>query len=122
MTREARAAARRRGEEAEELAARYLAGHGLVVEARNYRTRFGEVDIVARDAGTLVFVEVRARKWAAFGGAGESIDARKQRRIVAAARHYLARLGTEPNCRFDVVTVQGAGTAPAWIRGAFESA
>lgn len=116
-----RDAARHRGVEAEELAARLLASRGLVVVARNYRTRFGEVDLVARDGATLVFVEVRARAWGAYGGAAASIDGKKQRRIVAAARHYLARLGTEPPCRFDVVTLQGPHGEPAWIRGAFDA-
>jgi len=119
MTPAAGAGARRRGEEAEELAARFLAGRGLVIVARNYRTRLGEIDLVARDGETLVFVEVRARLWRAFGGAAGSIDVAKQRRIVAAARHFLGRLGSEPPCRFDVLTIQGAGGAPAWIRGAF---
>ena len=122
MTPGTREAARHRGEEAEELAARLLAKKGLVVLARNYRTRFGEVDLVARDGATLVFVEVRARSWGAFGGAAGSVDTRKQRRIVAAARHYLARLGTEPRCRFDVVALQGPNGEPAWIRAAFDTA
>jgi putative endonuclease len=121
MTSSARASARRRGEEAEELAARFLAGRGLVIVARNYRTRFGEVDLVAHDGATLVFVEVRARSWSAYGGAAGSVDAHKQRRLVAAARHYLSRLRAEPPCRFDVLTVQGPQGAPAWIRGAFEA-
>jgi len=121
MTSSARATARRRGEEAEELAARFLAGRGLVIVARNYRTRFGEVDLVAHDGATLVFVEVRARSWNAYGGAAGSVDAHKQRRLVAAARHYLSRLRAEPPCRFDVLTVQGPQGAPAWIRGAFEA-
>lgn len=122
MTATARAAARRRGEEAEELAARFLERHGLAIVHRNYRTRFGEVDLVAREGPVLVFVEVRARTWSAFGGAAGSVDARKQRRIVAAARHYLGRLRAEPPCRFDVLTLQGARGEPAWIRGAFEVA
>lgn len=122
MTTAARAVARRRGEEAEELAARFLALQGLEVVARNYRTRFGEIDLVAREGGTLVFIEVRARSWAAFGGAAASVDAAKQRRIVAAARHFLQRLRTEPPCRFDVLTLQGRRVAPDWIRGAFEAA
>ena len=103
-----RLAARRRGEEAEERAARFLAARGLA--------------IVAREGRTLVFVEVRARSWRAWGGAAASVDFRKQRRIVAAARHFLARLGAEPACRFDVLTLDGAGAEPAWIRGAFEAA
>jgi putative endonuclease len=122
MIRPARARARQRGEEAEECAARFLARQGLEIVARNYRTRFGEVDVVAREGATLVFVEVRARTSSAYGGAAASVDTRKQRRIVAAARHYLARLGVEPACRFDVLTLQGAQSTPAWIRGAFDSA
>ncbi len=117
-----RLAARRRGEEAEERAARFLAARGLAIVARNYRTRLGEVDIVAREGRTLVFVEVRARSWRAWGGAAASVDYRKQRRLVAAARHFLARLGAEPACRFDVLTLDGDGAEPAWIRGAFEAA
>jgi putative endonuclease len=121
VTLAARLAARRRGAAAEEAAARFLARQGLEVLERNYRTRFGEVDLVAREGATLVFVEVRARAWAAFGGAAASVDARKQRRIVAAARHYLARLPAEPACRFDVLTVQGPQAVPGWIRGAFDA-
>jgi putative endonuclease len=115
-------AASRRGEEAEDFAARHLEQQGLVVVTRNYRTRLGEVDLVALDGETLVFVEVRARRSNAFGGAAASVDARKQRRIVAAARHYLLRLGAEPACRFDVLTLQGPEAKPQWIRGAFELA
>ncbi|MBL0143424.1 MAG: YraN family protein [Betaproteobacteria bacterium] len=121
MTSAARLGARRRGEEAEELATRYLADQGLSIIARNYRTRFGEVDLVAQDGATLVFVEVRARSWSAFGGAAGSVDSGKQRRVVAAARHYIARLRAEPPCRFDVITLQGPQGDLAWIRGAFES-
>lgn len=122
MTAEARARARLRGEAAEALAAAFLSQRGLAIVARNYRTRLGEVDIVARDGAVLVFVEVRSRSGTAFGGAAASVDARKQRRIVAAARHYLSRLRAEPPCRFDVLTLQGPQGAPAWIRGAFDAA
>ena len=107
------------GGEAEDAAARLLERHGLVVLARNYRTRLGEIDIVARDGATLVFVEVRMRSDAQYGGALESITARKRRRIVAAARAYLMRLRREPPCRFDVVSLEG--DAPQWLRGAFEA-
>jgi putative endonuclease len=121
MSAPSRAGARRRGEAAEALAGRFLAQQGLAIVARNYRTRLGEVDIVARDGEVLVFVEVRLRSWAAWGGAAGSVDGRKQRRIVAAARHYLSRLRAEPPCRFDVLTIQGPQGAPAWIRGAFDA-
>jgi putative endonuclease len=119
VTQATRGEARSRGIEAEALAARFLEGNGLAILNRNYRTRFGEVDLVARDGATLVFVEVRQRSWSAWGGAAASIDARKQSRVVAAARHYLSRLATEPPCRFDVVTLQGPEGQPQWLRGAF---
>ncbi len=122
MTPRSRVRARLRGEAAEELAARFLAAQGLAILARNYRTRLGEVDIVAREGAVLVFLEVRLRSWSAWGGAAASVDARKQRRIVAAARHYLSRLRAEPPCRFDVLTLDGPVGPPAWIRGAFDAA
>ncbi|NJD88536.1 MAG: YraN family protein [Betaproteobacteria bacterium] len=122
MSDPSRVRARLRGEAAEELAARFLAAQGLAILARNYRTRLGEVDIVAREGAVLVFLEVRLRSWAAWGGAAASVDARKQRRIVAAARHFLSRLRAEPPCRFDVLTLDGPAGSPAWIRGAFEAA
>jgi putative endonuclease len=108
------------GGEAEERAARFLAEQGLQILARNYRTRLGEIDLIARDGATLVFVEVRLRTSERFGGALGSIDARKRHRIEAAARQYLGRLGREPPCRFDVITVEGR--VPTWMRGAFETA
>ncbi len=114
--------ARLRGAGAEEAAAAFLARQGLDILERNYRCRLGEVDIVARDGEVLVFVEVRARSGLAFGGAAASVDARKQARLAAAARHYLARLGAEPPCRFDVLTWEGAEGPPCWIRAAFELA
>lgn len=113
--------ARTRGVEAEQAAARFLEGQGLAIVARNYRTRFGEVDLIARDGPVLVFVEVRARRSAAYGGAAASVGAAKQRRIVSAARHYLGRTGAEPACRFDVIAWEGSASAPAWIRGAFDA-
>jgi putative endonuclease len=105
------------GGEGEDRAARFLARHGLQLLARNYRTRLGEIDLIARDGATLVFVEVRLRKDARFGGALESITMRKQRRIAAAARQYLMRIPRVPPCRFDVVCIEGEEAT--WIRGAF---
>lgn len=108
------------GRAAEDASAALLERHGLALVARNYRTRFGEIDIVARDGDTLVFVEVRARAGRGYGGAAASVDGVKQRKLVAAARHFLARLGREPACRFDVVSWEGGRAR--WIRGAFELA
>lgn len=112
-------AAQSAGADAEDRAARFLEAQGLRIVARNYRTRQGEIDLIAQDGATLVFVEVRLRASERFGGALGSIDARKRARIEAAARHYLMRIRREPACRFDVVTL--AGHEPAWLRGAFET-
>jgi len=109
------------GGAAEEQAARFLSGRGLAIVARNFRTHLGEIDLIARDGATLVFVEVRKRRSSAlFGGAAGSVDARKRRRLEAAARQYLARLPAEPACRFDVVALQGE--ACTWYRDAFATA
>lgn len=116
-----RTAAQSAGGAAEEAAARFLAAKGLQILARNYRTRLGEIDLVAREGASLVFVEVRLRSSARFGGAAASVDWRKRRRLESAARHFLARLGREPACRFDVVTCEEGGVTE-WLRGAFETA
>ena len=91
------------GSDAEALAARFLEARGLKVLARNFRARRGEIDLVARDGDTLVFVEVRLRRSSAFGGAVESITPQKRARLVAAAQAYLLRLRGDPPCRFDAV-------------------
>ena len=106
------------GGAAEDEAARFLSRHGLEVVARNYRTRLGEIDLVAREGDVLVFVEVRLRSSARFGHALESIDAHKRRRIVAAARQFLANVRPEPACRFDVIALDEG--APRWERAAFD--
>jgi putative endonuclease len=105
------------GAAAESLAARFLADQGLAIVRRNYRCRAGEIDIVARDGRTLVFVEVRLRRSGAFGGAAESITAAKRRRLRLAAEHYLARLAAEPPCRFDAILLDGlAAERIEWLR------
>jgi putative endonuclease len=107
-----------RGREAEERAARYLEAHGQREVARNFRIRGGEIDLICRDGKTLVFVEVRQRNRSDFGGAGASITAAKQGRIVFAARHYL--MGKpECDCRFDCVLIDG--NRLEWIRNAFSA-
>ena len=92
-----------RGAAAEALAAAYLVARGLTIVARNYRCRGGEIDLIANDRDSLVFVEVRLRSSPAFGGAAASITAAKRKRIAHAAKHYLAKLGCEPPCRFDAI-------------------
>lgn len=107
-----------RGAPAEALAASFLQGCGLKILGRNYRCRFGEIDLIAETGATLVFVEVRARRSENFGGPAESITAAKRRRLVAAARHYLAAAGERP-ARFDVVLLRGEPPEIEWIVDAF---
>lgn len=111
-----------RGQAAEARAARYLEAQGLKIVERNYRTRYGEIDLIAQDGATLVFVEVRARRSRAFGGAAASITAAKREKLIRTALHYLAALKRDPRCRFDAVLLDGdaAGDgAVEWIRDAF---
>jgi putative endonuclease len=127
------ATTRHLGAVAEDRALAHLQAQGLALVQRNFRTPGrggGEVDLIMRERdGTLVFVEVRQRASARHGGAGASITAHKQRRIVLAARHFLLQCGSEPACRFDVVLLQGPapGESPAtparieWIRAAFDA-
>ncbi|HEX7034778.1 MAG TPA: YraN family protein [Pseudomonadales bacterium] len=112
----------RRGRWAEEQAARYLESRGLRLVARNFRCRTGEIDLVMTDGPMLVFVEVRFRRSDRYGSGAESVTWTKQRRLIAAARVYLARhaLADAP-CRFDVVSVSKRHYRPdfLWLRNAF---
>lgn len=111
------------GDAAENRALGHLQAAGLCLLTRNYRTPGrggGEIDLVMQASdGTLVFVEVRQRASRSHGGAGASITATKQRRIVLAARHYLLRLRQLPPCRFDVVLVEQGGLQ--WLQAAFDA-
>jgi len=109
----------RRGAEAEALAGAFLEDHGLEIIARNYRCRLGEIDLVARDGATTVFVEVRSRTSAAFGGAAASITASKRARLLKAARHYLSGVRVTPQCRFDALLIDGDPPHIEWLRNAF---
>jgi len=107
------------GADAERRAERFLEAEGLQILARNHRCRFGELDLVAADGGTLVFVEVRLRSGDAYGTAAETIGATKRRKLFAAARHYLLTHRYDCPTRFDVVALDGPGGARIrWIRGA----
>ena len=108
------------GADAEQRSARHLEQNGLQLVCRNYRCRFGEIDLIAEDGAELVFVEVRLRSRASFGGALESIDARKQAKLIAAAQHYLASLSYVPPCRFDVIMLDGAENL-VWMKNAFSA-
>ncbi len=117
------------GDAAEALALAHLQRHGLRLVERNYRiaggprARGGEIDLIVRDRdGTLVFVEVRARRSTSHGGAAASIGATKRQRLVRAAQRYLLARhpAVPPPCRFDVVAVEGDGTLE-WLRAAFDA-
>lgn len=107
------------GQGAETRAAAYLETQGLRLVERNWRCRFGEIDLVMRDGATLVFVEVRLRSRSDYGGAAASVTPAKQKRLLAAARQYLGTLKALPPCRFDVVALSGSAP-PEWIKNAFE--
>lgn len=105
------------GAAGEAIAADFLRSRGLVLLARNYRCRLGEIDLIAGDGDTLVFVEVRLRTSSAFGGAAASIGGANRARMTRAARHYLATLGREPACRFDALLLDALDPARVeWLR------
>lgn len=103
------------GREAEESVCAYLRESGLEIVERNFRGRGGEIDVIARDGDVLAFVEVRFREEDGHGLPEESVGPAKRRRIVAAARAYLATIppGSWKEARFDVAAVDGSGRAPA---------
>lgn len=111
----------RTGGKAEALARRYLEQQGMRTLERNFRSRFGEIDLVMRDGDALVFVEVRYRRSTAFGGPLASVDKRKQQRLHAAAQLFVqqhARYARDP-MRFDVVGITGEDNTVEWLADAF---
>ena len=116
------ATTKQRGDAAEDAVRHDPQERGLRLLQRNYRTPGrggGEIDLIMREAdGTTVFVEVRQRASISHGGAGASVGAVKQRRIIYAARHYLMRLRELPPCRFDAVLIEPGDIQ--WLRGAFD--
>lgn len=97
----------RLGREAEEAAAAYLTSLGLRIVGRNVRGPAGEIDIVAHDGETIVFVEVKARRSHAYGSALGAVDLRKRRRLRAAAADYLQFAAPHARARFDVLAIDG---------------
>lgn len=98
------------GQRGEEIAARHLRRCGYHVLERNFRAAGAEIDLIAIDRGTYVFVEVKARSSAVFGAPAEAVDARKAARIRRAATLYLRRNHAEESpVRFDIVAIVGAG-------------
>jgi putative endonuclease len=108
----------------EEAAAQLLRSGGYRIVARNHRCRSGEIDLIAEKGNILVFVEVRTRATSAFGGPEETVNLRKQRKVIAAARDYLAqRRGPARAARFDVIAVVDGpgGSALTHFENAFDA-
>lgn len=105
------------GKLGEDLACGELTRRGYRILARRYRTRFGEIDIIAEQGATVVFVEVKARRTSRFGAAADAIPFWKRRRIGAMALDYLGWTGrANDRCRFDVVAIDGIGTSAMTVR------
>lgn len=114
-----------RGGWAEDLAQRFLQQKGLIALQQNYRCRRGEIDLIMRDQGAIVFVEVRYRRRSGFGSGAESVTKHKQKKLVATAQYFLGSYGggSSVPCRFDVVSITGSGSSLSltWIPNAFEA-
>ena len=105
------------GRQGEDLAAKYLKKHGYKIVERNFKTPFGEADLIARKGETYCFVEVKTRSGDGFGAPAEAVDARKQERYHKIAQYYCAMLHREIDCRFDVASIEGG--ALEYFEGAF---
>ena len=110
------------GTAAEDLALHYLEAQGLTLVMRNFRCRTGELDLIMRDGGSLVFVEVRSRRYIRYGTPAESVTRAKQQKLLRAAAFYLQRQRLDLPCRFDVVAIlhPGGESHIEWIRDAFQ--
>lgn len=115
----------RAGAAAEDEALAYLQACGLELVARNFHCRMGEIDLVMREGTTLVVIEVRRRRSRRFGDAAETVDVRKQARLVRTTGFLLQRNRALARCdiRFDVFAINEDGLAPrvTWVRGAFDA-
>ncbi len=96
-----------RGAAAEARALTFLQQQGLTLVEQNFSCRWGEIDLILRDQETLVFVEVRQRSSARFGGAAASVSAGKQAKLWRTAEVYLQRIRRIPVCRFDLIAIDG---------------
>jgi putative endonuclease len=106
------------GNAGEDEALAHLQRQGLVLVERNFRCKGGEIDLIMRDGAGLVFVEVRQRAGASFGGAVASVTPAKQRRLIHAAQFYLLHVKPLPPCRFDLVAIDGGKLS--WLKNVLE--
>lgn len=113
------------GQNAEDLACKYLQHQGLRLVDRNYRCRLGEIDLIMQDKASIVFVEVRYRKSIGFGTGAESVTLSKQNKLIKTASYYLQQQkhNEKINCRFDVVSITGEEKMEQidWIKNAFSA-
>lgn len=111
-----------KGQTAEALAERYVRRHGLTIVSRNFSCRFGEIDLICRDADELVFLEVRYRSASRFGSAAETVTIRKQQKLIKTAQSFLAAHPKlqRMTMRFDVIGIDSEQSIE-WIKGAFLS-
>ena len=107
-----------RGHRAEDQAFKFLRKQGLKAVTKNYRSRYGEIDLIMQHGATLVFVEVRYRASENYGGAAASVDIRKQQKLIRTAAAYLQSHDANALCRFDVVAIDGSSQT-TWIQSAF---
>ena len=105
------------GNEKENLALHFLKRQGLKLIARNFHSRFGEIDLIMRDKTCLIFVEVRFRSRDHFGSGAESVSFQKQQRLIKTAQFYLLRYPQNVPCRFDVLAIRPQNID--WIKNAF---
>lgn len=110
------------GSEIESAACKWLEQQGLAIVERNYRCKLGEIDIVAREGDTIIFIEVRKRSHPGFGDGFSSVDYRKQQKLLRTARRYLQerKYFDQYPCRFDIVSARSA-TQLEWLRDAFQA-
>ena len=98
------------GKRGEKLVETYLKNRGFKIVKRNYRTPFGEADLIALDGDETVFIEVKARETDVYGAPREAVDKYKRERYMRIAKYFWVRQGEEPNARFDVAEVYADGT------------
>ena len=110
------------GKQGEELAVKFLRKNGYKIKVCNYKTRIGEIDIIAGDGDTLVFIEVKTRESIEYGQPFEAVNARKRKKLANVALLYLKKFDELPPCRFDVISIYMKDGIPECelIRDAFE--
>ena len=111
------------GNHGEKLALAFLVKQGLIRVEQNFSSRYGEIDIIMRDADEWVFIEVRLRQSQTFGGGLESVTPNKQRKLINTAEYYMQKHHKNhfDSCRFDIIEISGKLAEPRinWIKDAF---